>query len=221
MSLRRTTSAAFVGVTFASLVLGAGLLSGCAASRVEAQAGASETPELPGWVRIVVPTRDGRSLFVGGASFAATPEEGVVLASADAGSQIEAEARRRFTTKLSLATSQSGVETTAMERLDLRNRVADAFADRMVAAAVSDSVYYRRCGEAEGTAGAGSAGPVCQIFVLLSLPEEAWETGFVDILETEKRRTLEEGDTRLGSLVEWLMRHTLEQRPEGGRERSR
>jgi len=192
-------------------------LTGCTGARTLSQ-------EIPGWVRVVQPEHDGRMLFVGGVAFATDPETGIEGAAADAGSQIYLRATRAFTELFNRGIQKSGVETTAIERLDFKNAVIAVYGDRMTATARQDSVYYRTCGDeggAEGRAGAGSTSPVCQVFVLMSIDTGEWHHGLGEVLAKEKRRRTEEGEGNLANLAEWLIRQTLEEEPAAARERSR
>jgi len=173
--------------------------------------------EIPDWVKVVPPERDGRTLFVGGVAFAADPETGIEGAEADAGSQIYLRATRAFTELFNRGIQKSGVETLAMERLDFKNAIIGVYGDRMVATARQDSVFHRPCGDAA----AGSASPVCQVFVLLSIDAGEWHRELGEVLAAEKRRRTEEGEGSLADLAEWLIRQILEEEPTAGRERSR
>ncbi len=192
-------------------------LTGCAGSRTPSH-------EVPGWVRLVPPERDGRSLFVGGLAFAIDPETGIEGATADAGSQIYLTATREFTDLFNRGIQKSGVETSPIERLDFKNSVVAAYGDRMVGSARQDSVFYRPCGDegdAERRVGAGSLSPVCQVFVLMSIDAGEWHRELGDVLAAEKRRRTEEGEENLADLAEWLVRQILEEEPEGAEERLR
>lgn len=192
-------------------------LTGCTGAR-------TLSSEVPGWVRVVLPERDGRSLFVGGMSLATDPETGIEGATADAQSQIHLEAIREFTELFNLAHQESGVETSAMDRLGFKNSITAIYGDRMGEVARLDSVFYRPCGEAlgsEGHAGADSAAPVCQVFVLLSLDEASWDRELAEVLALEKRRREAEGEENLAEFAEWLIRQILEEEPVGARKRSR
>lgn len=181
--------------------------------------------EVPDWVRVVVPERDGRTFFVGGMAFAADPETGIDGAAGDAGSQIHLSATREFTELFNRGIQKSGVETTPIERLDFKNSIIAVYGDRMAGTARQDSVFYRPCGDAGGTEGragtGGSASPVCQIFVLMSMDAGEWHRQLGEVLATEKRRRTEAGEEKLGDLAEWLIRQILEEEPAAARERSR
>jgi hypothetical protein len=192
-------------------------LTGCTGARTLSH-------EVPGWVRVVLPERDGRSLFVGGMAFAIDPETGIEGATADAGSQIYLSATREFTELFNRGIQKSGVETSAIERLDFKNAVSGVYGDRMVATARRDSVFYRPCGDeggAERREADGSASPVCQVFVLTSIDAACWHRELGEVLALEKRRRTEEGEENLRDLAEWLIRQILEEEPKGAEERSR
>lgn len=192
-------------------------LTGCTGARTLSH-------EVPGWVRVVLPERDGRSLFVGGMAFAIDPETGIEGATADAGSQIYLTATREFTDLFNRGIQKSGVETSPIERLDFKNAVSSVYGDRMVETARQDSVFHRPCGDeggAERRAGAGSASPVCQIFVLMSIDGACWDRELGEVLAAEKRRRTAEGEENLADLAEWLIRQILEEEPKGAEERSR
>ncbi len=192
-------------------------LAGCTGARTLSH-------EVPGWVRVVLPERDGRSLFVGGMALATDPETGIEGATADAGSQIYLTATREFTDLFTREIQKSGVETSPIERLGFKNAISASYGDRMVGTARQDSVFYRPCGdaaEAERRAGAGSASPVCQVFVLMSIDGACWDRELGEVLAAEKRRRTEEGEENLADLAEWLIRQSLEEEPKGAEERSR
>jgi hypothetical protein len=192
-------------------------LTGCAGSRTLSH-------EVPGWVRVVPPERDGKTLFVGGMAFASDPETGIEGAAADAGSQIYLKATRSFTELFNQGIQRSGIETSAIERLDFKNSVIAAYGDRMAGSARQDSVFYRPCGDEGGPerrAGAGSLSPVCQVFVLMSIDAGEWHRELSDVLAVEKRRRRDEHEESLADLAEWLIRQILEEEPTGARERSR
>ena len=188
-------------------------LGGCTGARTMSR-------EIPGWVRVVLPEREGRLLFVGGAAFATDPETGIEAARADAGSQIYLRATREFTDLFNFSTARSGVETTPIERLDFKNVVSAAYGGRMTEIARQDSVFYRSCGDESG-AGADSASPVCEIFVLMSIDATRWDRELGEILAVEKRRRADEGERNLADVAEWMMRQVLEGEPEGAEEHTR
>jgi len=190
-------------------------LTGCSAPRTMSH-------EVPDWVKVVPPERDGRTLFVGGVAFATDPETGIDGAVADAGSQIYLRATRAFTDLFNRGIKKSGVETTAIQRLDFKNAVVAVYGDRMAGTARQDSVFYRACGDGAQTEGrAGATSPVCQIFVLMSIDVGYWHRELGEVLAVEKRRRTEEGEERLADLAEWLIRQILEEEPTAARERSR
>ena len=201
--LSRVPQALLVSLLFA-------VIAGCTAAP-------QVSNELPDWVRVVVPERDGRSLFVGGAAFAVDPQTGVEEAMGDARSQIHLEATKRFTDLFGRGLRESGVETTSMERVGIKNSITGAFGDRMSEAARRDTVYYRPCGDAGAEAGAG----VCQIFVLMSVDASLWNRELGELLAVEESRRSAEGEEQAARFVEWLMREVLDKQPEEARERSR
>ncbi len=192
-------------------------LTGCTGARTLSH-------EVPGWVKIVLPEHDGRSLFVGGMSLATDPETGIEGATADARSQVHLEATSEFTELFNLSIQKSGVETSAMERRDFKNSITAVYGDRVAELARQDSVFYRPCGDATGAArraGADYGAPICGIFVLMSVDVAEWDRVLGEVLEVEKRRRMAEGEENLAELAEWLSRQVLEEQPERTRERSR
>jgi len=180
--------------------------------------------EVPGWVRVVPHERAGRSLFVGGVSFALDRETGIEGAEADGRSQIHLHATSEFTDLFTLGHKKSGAETTAKERLDFKRSVAAVYGNRMSEVARQDSVYFQPCGDAPGAApreGADSGEPVCQVFVLLSVDVASWDSELGEILAVEKRRRTEQGEGSLAELAEWMIRQILEEEPDVAREHSR
>ena len=180
--------------------------------------------ELPGWVRVVPHEREGRSLFVGGMSFSTDRETGIEGAEADGRSQVHLHATSKFTDLFNLGHKKSGVETTAKERLDLKRSISSSYGNRMAEVARQDSVFLRPCGDAAPAApreGTDSGGPICQIFVLLSVDVASWDRELGEILAVEKRRRADDGEGNLAELAEWMMRQVLEEEPEVSREHSR
>jgi hypothetical protein len=171
-------------------------------------------------VRIAVPTRDGRSLFVGGVSFADDPESAILAAEADAQSQVHLAAVERSNTLFDRGAVRSGIETTALERLELKNSLANEFAKRMVATARQDSVYYKLCGDSPSDA-TRSSGAVCQAFVLVSVDDREWDSLLAETLARETARRREEGQSTLAELSEWLSRQLAAEIPETEREQRR
>ena len=195
-------------------------LAGCAGG---VPAGTQEQ-ELPAWVRIVVPEMDGRLYFVGGTSFAVDEEAGVRAAGADARSQIHLRATHDFTEIFNRAIRESGVETTPMERRSIKNSITGFYGDRMSDIAVEEDVYHRLCEEAPRTEPAeddGAEGPVCQVFVRLSVERAAWDGGLVELLVTERQRRIDEGEEHLADHVEWMIRQITDEEPVGMREQQR
>jgi hypothetical protein len=189
-------------------------LGGCSAAQAPSH-------EIPDWVRVVVPERDGRSLFVGGASFAATPEAGIEVAADDARSQIHLAATGRFTDLFNSAVHESGIETTAIQRLDFKSAVTADYGLWMAEVARQDSVFYRPCGDADGDERPEAGAPVCQVFVLMSIGVDEWDGRLRELLSVQKKRRREEGELQLAEFADWLARQTLGGKPEGARERSR
>jgi hypothetical protein len=202
-------------VSRASIVaLAALVLSGCSPSP-PAGGVPSGANELPGWVRMSVPVRDGRSIFVGGVSVAGDPESAIQAAEADARSQLHLSAVERANGVFDRGIARSNIETTAMERLEFKRSLSNDYADRIVGAARRDSVYYRPCGESS----AGSTTAVCEAFVQISLDDADWDTMLAQALASEKARRREEGQSKLAELAEWLSRQLGEEASQGGLER--
>ena len=195
-------------------------LAGCAAGT---PAGTLEQ-ELPGWVRIVVPETDGKLYFVGGASFAVSEVAGTRAAAIDARSQIHARATHDFTELFNRAIRESGVETEGIERLSIKNSITGSYGDRMTEIAAQEDVYYREC---EGAPGAEPAeneeagGPVCQVFVRLSVERATWDGVLVELLVAERQRRIDEGEEHLADYVEWIIRQITDEEPAGMREQQR
>ncbi len=91
----------------------------------------------------------------------------------------------------------------------------------MAEVARQDSAFHRPCGDADAEDGRGAGGPVCQVFVLMSVGVDEWDGKLRELLAIQKRRRREEGEPRLAEFAEWLARQTLEGQPEGARERAR
>jgi hypothetical protein len=178
-------------------------VSGCAgtSSETDIDTAVAEPGAPPEWVRIVPRSANGATCFVGGVSMAADVETGIELATADALSQIANEASRRANDLLTLGTSRSGVVTMPEDRLVIKTEVADAYSERMLAAAVRENEYHRPCGEPGDS---GARGPVCQIFVLVSVREEIWDRAMTDALvEVRKSRRMQSAAVEL---LDWMVR---------------
>jgi hypothetical protein len=213
--MHRVSNAALVLLPLALLLH----LIGCAAAPP-----AATSHELPDWVRIVVPEKDGRAYFVGGVSFAVDAETGIRAAEADARSQIHLNATRRITEVFNKGIQGSGVETEPMERMDLKNAIMHVYGDRMAERAVRDRLYHRPCGDAEAgdaSAGDGAGTPVCQVFVLVSVGDEEWDSVMGEVLAAEKRRRVDEGESNIAEYLDWMMRQVLEKHSGDPREEAR
>jgi hypothetical protein len=192
------------------------VLSGCAPGSTSTDSPAGGEP-LPLWVRLVLPSRDGRSIFVGGVSFALDPDQGVGAAVADAESKLVLEAGTRFKQHFDRNQANSGVETTAMERMGFKRRVSDRYGERMLELARRDSVYHTPCVAPEDDAGAHGSAAVCRAFAMISVDESAWDTVMAEALLAEKQRLRGEERPALAELAEWLARVLLEPVPREGR----
>ena len=179
------------------------VVAGCAGPASESDAAAVDAAaeDLPEWVRIVPRSTGGATCFVGGVSMAADAETGIELATADALSQIANEAARRVSDLHTRGVTRSGVVTTPEERLFIKSDLTDAYSERMQAAAVREKVYHRPCGDAgEG----GGQGPVCQVFVLVSVQEENWDRELTDsLLAVRKSRRMQSATVEL---LDWMLR---------------
>ena len=183
------------------------LVSGCAGTASESDAGAADAAagvaleELPGWVRIVPRSAAGATCFVGGVSMAVDAQTGIELATADALSQIANEAAVRVNDIYTRGVSRSGVVTTPEERLFIKNDLTDAYSERMLAAAVRENEYHRPCGGPEEE---GVRGPVCQVFVLVSVQEDIWDRELADsLIEVRKSRRAQ---STAVELLDWMLR---------------
>jgi hypothetical protein len=196
-------------------------VAGCAGT---APAPEEKELEFPDWVRIAVPEKDGRLQFVGGVAFAVNEAAGIREAIADARSQIHLSATHDFTEIFNRAIRGSGVETEAIERLDIKNSITGTYGHQMADLASQDDVYFRPCGDAAqaGPADGEAANePVCQIFVLMSVSREEWDNGLVELLMLEKARRIEEGQDHLADYVEWMAREVTGGEPPEARKRER
>lgn len=173
---------------------------GCAGAAREASA----QDGLPDWVRVVVPEKDGRTQFVGGVSMANDLESGLDAADADARSQVYAEAARRAGVVVSRGVSRSEIETTGVERMDVRNRVNEMFGGAMEESATRDQEYHRPCGDAEGDS------PVCTVFVLVSVDSAAWDRALAETFETLRMEWEEEGSRIKADLAAWILEHLVD-----------
>jgi hypothetical protein len=207
--MSRTETPIFVLLLLCSIVFAAG----CAGTR-EAEAAVGETHELPDWVRIAVPERDGRSLFVGGVSAATDLAAGLEAADTDARSQVHQTATRRFTDSFNSCVQKSNIETTPVERLEIKNSISHDYGTHMSELARLDDSYHRPCdGET------GEDGPVCQVFVLLSVGAEEWDMVLTELLSNERRRRAEDGQDNVVAFLDYMMRDIREETTEQGRRR--
>lgn len=212
MGERRIAAGVFLTAAVALLVCACSC--GCGGSGREVAARA----RVPGWVSIVLPEKDGRTLFVGGVSVADNAEAGVEAAVADAHSQLHSEVARRVGVFISRGTSRSGIETTGVERMELRKILTNRYAERMQQASRRDSVYYRPCGEVEGVSPSGTSefgeGPVCQVFALVSVDTAQWELSLQEVITGLRKELQEDGKSHLADLTDWISEHLLEPRKE-------
>lgn len=148
-------------------LLAAAALAGCAGETSSVRTAAE--PELPDWVRMVPATADGKAYYVGGRSIAENAQIGVEMALADAMSQIENKGRKVIRERASLGLNATSVLTVAVEREDFRALAADTYARLLGGIAVQEKVFYAPCGDAS------SDGPVCQIYVLVTVDLDEWE----------------------------------------------
>lgn len=213
-----TTIALMLLLTAAAL-----LAAGCAGTDGTGEDLTEGAPELPQWVTILVPERDGRSLFVGGVSFAADLESGLEAAEADARSQVQLSATRLFTEKFNRAVQKSEIETEPIDRLDFKNSVLNDYGPIMSELATRDDVYHRPCGDPSAEAGGDEGGsPVCQVFVMVSVGADEWYARMTEALALEKERRRQQEQQELAELAEWMMRDLSEPRPgENGRQESK
>jgi len=190
----------------------AALCAGCAGTR-EAAPVVGESG-LPVWVKIVVPEVDGRTRFVGGVSFAEDVESGLEAATIDAQTQVHLHATRYFTDGFTMCVQKSGVETTAMERLEIKNAITNEYGERMVGLGRVDDRYHEPCAES-----LSADGPVCRVFVLMTVGADEWDTVLAELLAGHKRRYVEDGKGHLADFLEWMIRRALEEEAARGRER--
>lgn len=182
------------------------VVSGCAGTASESEAAADDVAskdqveELPEWVRIVPRSAEGATWFVGGVSMAVDVGTGIELATADALSQIANEAADRVNSLYTRGVSRSGVTTTPEERLFIKSDLTDAYSERMEAAAARENEYHRPC----GGPGDGDQGPVCQVFVLVSVQEDIWDREMTDsLVEVRKSRRTQSTSVEL---LDWMLR---------------
>ena len=203
-----------IRVTALILAALAVLAAGCAGTGPAKGDGSAALPE---WVRVVLYEVDGRTQFVGGVAMADDVTSGLEAAKNDALSQIHAVAARRFGDLFTRSALNSGIETTAMERLDFRGTVAENYASRMQEAAGVDKSYWRPCG---GASGAKAEGPVCQAFVLVSVDASLWDSELKAALQQAQRNWFEEGRRNLAKLADWLTVEIDGRHPGGTRARA-
>ncbi len=180
----------------------AGTSSESAATSADAVVAGAASEELPEWVRIVPRSADGATCFVGGVSMAVDAATGIELATADALSQVANEAATRVSDLHTRGVTRSGVVTTPEERLFIKSDLTDAYSERMQAAAVCENDYHRPCGDS-GDEG-GEEGPVCQVFVLVSVQEEIWDRELAEsLIEVRKNRRAQSAAVEL---LDWMLR---------------
>jgi len=160
---------------------------------------AVEPEALPRWVRIVPVESDGRSWYVGAVSMATSSDEAVLAARLDALSQISRSARERFAELITRANAGSGVTITPIERFQLSDAGREMFAARLEDRVVQEDVYLKPC--------AGATGTICQAFVLVSLPTEAWDGEMHETLQELRRQETEAGRVLTAEYLDWMIRH--------------
>ncbi len=179
----------------------AGTSSESAATSADAVVAGAASEELPEWVRIVPRSAAGATCFVGGVSMAVDAQTGIELATADALSQIANEAATRVSNLHTRGVTRSGVVTTPEERLFIKSDLTDAYSERMQAAAVRENHYHRPCGDSGDE---GGEGPVCQVYVLVSVQEEIWDRELAEsLIEVRKNRRAQSAAVEL---LDWMLR---------------
>lgn len=194
LSLRRVAACAAVATV-------AVLWTGCAATRPSGEG--SPEGELPAWVRAMKPlTADGRANYIGSVAIAVDAESGLEEAEFGARLQIEDAARERFLDIYDLVRREIAERTTPVQRFDYQNLGAAAFFGEMASTARRDTFYYRPCGGANAPA----SGPVCSVFVLVSVDMKDWDRRVVTLLEELRRRVAAVQDTTLAEITDLAIR---------------
>ncbi len=158
--------------------------------------------ELPQWVRIVPPSQNGERCFVGAALSAVDAETGIEMATGDAHLQIAKAAGDRVQDLYTAAVTGSGIVVPPQDRVAVRSELSRNYAERMESHAREENVYYRPCGEGSGD----DEGRVCDIFVLVSVEEDAWDRELTEALLATRRERGESAATPMLGMIDWMLR---------------
>ena len=179
-------------------LLSAAVLFGCGGPPAVEEPG-DDGSELPRWVRIVPVESEGRSWFVGAVSMASSEEQAIKEARLDALSQISRSARERFASLMAKANAGSGVSLKPIERFQLSDAGREMYATRVEEAAVMEDAHVEPCIEGLET--------VCQTYVLLGVPVEAWDRELSETLQKLRREEAEAGRQTGVEYLDWMLRH--------------
>ncbi len=192
------------------MMLVAVALGGCGAVAETSAGGAPDLRRLPDWVLIVPVEEDGRSLFVGGCTMALTAAEGIETARGDARLQITSAARSGFMDVFGLSPRESGVTTTAIDRLDFKEMGLALYPEAMERSSSLDRVYVRSCltreiWDLERVPEDGEIdGAVCSVFVRVSCDADGWERNLSETLREMRRSFESSGHGNLAELADWI-----------------
>ena len=178
------------------------LCLGCAGGGGSGNGAGSPGDELPQWVRIVPHSQNGERCFVGAALSAVDAETGIEMATGDAHLQIAKAAGERVKDLYTAAVTGSGIVVPPQDRVALRGELSNNYAERMESPAREENVYYRPCEEDSGDDG----GPVCDIFVLVSVDEDTWDRELSEALLATRKERGESAATPMLGMIDWMLR---------------
>lgn len=182
------------------------VVSGCATTRPQTTPAGGP---LPDWVRVVPPlSADGRANYVGSCAIAVDEESGLAEAEREVSLLIEDEARGRFLDVYALVRREMLAEATPTQRFDFQNIGTAVFYRELASSARRDAAYSRPCGgaPAKGGGGAAGSGPVCSIFVLVSVDVSDWDHRVVVLLERLRDEVRAGPDKTLAAFADRLIR---------------
>lgn len=181
------------------------LSAGCAGTG--STGGLADAVAYPDWVLVVPAATDDASYFVGGCAEAYCESDGIEKARADALEQAAVQLTIRFTQLFDRALTETRVEATSTERYRFKIDGMEICAGTLGTVAELADSYVRPC------PGVAPGGPVCDVFVLVSIENRAEDTALAAALDEFRRALRSEGSTGLAEVAERMQRLVTEPEP--------
>lgn len=187
------------GLAACAILVFSTFVAGCAPTATD-RPDVREPSVYPDWVRIVPASTEETTYHVGGCAMATDEAEGVELATADVAEQVTREARERFRTLFDATLLDARAQTNSMERLHFRTDGSEAYIAKLLTLLEQRDVYHRPCADDD------EDGPVCSVFVLLTLEVAARDGALIDVLTELRKAVREEGSAGLADVAERMQR---------------